>query len=70
MKKAREAMARHIVQNRLTDPADLQGFTATRLTGPTARQCCSRGIVPKTDLRRGISNIRDNAAEITKADTC
>ena len=27
-KKARGAMARHIVQNRLTDPADLQGFTA------------------------------------------
>ena len=27
-KKARGAMARHIVQNRLTDPADLKGFTA------------------------------------------
>ena len=27
-KKARGAMARHIVQNRLTDPADLQGFSA------------------------------------------
>ena len=27
-KKARGAMARHIVQNRLTDPADLQGFAA------------------------------------------
>ena len=27
-KKARGAMARHIVQNRLTNPADLQGFTA------------------------------------------
>ena len=27
-KKARGAMARHIIQNRLTDPADLQGFTA------------------------------------------
>ena len=27
-KKARGAMARHIVQNRLTDPVDLQGFTA------------------------------------------
>ena len=27
-KKARGAMARHIVQNRLTDPADLKGFSA------------------------------------------
>jgi len=27
-KRARGAMARHIVQNRLTDPADLQGFSA------------------------------------------
>ena len=27
-KKARGAMARHIIQNRLTDPADLQGFSA------------------------------------------
>ena len=27
-KKARGAMARHIVQNRLTDPADMQGFSA------------------------------------------
>ena len=27
-KKARGAMARHIVQKRLTDPVDLQGFTA------------------------------------------
>ena len=27
-KKARGAMARHIVQNRLSDPADLQGFSA------------------------------------------
>ena len=27
-KKARGAMARHIVQNRLTDPADLTGFSA------------------------------------------
>ena len=27
-KKARGAMARHIVQNRLTDPTDLQGFSA------------------------------------------
>ena len=64
-------MARHIIQNRLTDPADLQGFLASgyryEADGSDSETMLFTRNYPEPDLRHGISKIRDNAADIMKA---